>query len=212
MRHHFLPVILAAAVMTGAATASDLDTALAVVSQAISKGYGAECDLGMRPSADQAYYPCIDVGPYRFVAEYGKTRGFVLVPDQEPFEILVSDGAGARFTVQGNWMTDLPVRVQGWWSSVGVTSGEPDRAAAAGDAVAAYLRSLEPPAPEVPPAPAATQSVVQQPQVFYIVPPAYGQPASPAAQPAPTIPSGLAPQGGVLMAPGVVGYPAGVPQ
>lgn len=206
MHHRFISPIVTVLLLLGPAAASDITTAIAAVSQAISKGHGVDCDLAMKPSVSAAYYPCIDVGPYRFVIEYGRTRGFVLVPDQDPFEILLSDAAGTRFTVQGAWTNDLAPRVAGWWSSLGAGNATSDRSAAAGDAVNAYLRSLEPAPTETEVQAAQPESHPAQPQVFYIVPPNY-TPQTSSPPPPPAIPSGYAPNGGVLLAPGVVGYP-----
>lgn len=229
--------ILVSALMTLAATPAIALTpgeAGNLVNEAMSKGYGQLCSLEMMPVAAGGYYPCLDIGVYRFVAEYGRTRGFVLIPGQAPFEIFWVDGQGARFQVQGAWEADLPLRVELWWNDV-VLGGranqiasqtEAERNAAAGAAVDAYLKSLQPAAPDpTPAAPVSTQPMA--PQVIYIVPPNYG--AAPAMAPAqapiaaqsdqipitgvpfPSIgQQPMMPQpGGVLVAPGVVAYPQG---
>lgn len=223
---------LAAAFITYPATAGTPDDVVQMVHAAIAKGYGEVCSLEMVPvAASQGYYNCIQIEPYRFVEEYGRTRGFVVIPGQAPFEVFVSDANGSRFQVQGNWVTDMPARVDAWWAET-VLGGraaaitkqtDQDRAAAAGAAVDAYLQSL---APQPEPAP-APQVVAAQPapQVIYIVPPNYGTPGVPPAATSQQIPvsgvgfpaigsqqSSLMPApGGVLVAPGVVAYPAGAP-
>lgn len=210
------------AVISFPALADGPADAIALVHSAVAKGYGAACSLEMVPVSTGGYYHCVDAGPYRIVLEYGRTRAFVVIPGEAPFEILVSDAAGTRFEMQGVWETDFAQRVSDWWNATVMGEqassiarlAEEGRAAAAGSAVEAYLKSLEPKAPdEEPPAVAAQPS----PQVIYIVPPNYALPSAGQQQTAPstmpvTPPGGLMPApGGVLVAPGVVAYPDGAP-
>jgi len=228
MRSILAAILLAA--LPQAAYASDAGAAGAVdtVSAALAKGYGATCSLEMQPVASGGYYPCLDIGPYRFVAEYGRTRGFVLTEGQPPFPVLVSDAAGARFEYQGTWVQDLPARVAQWWAAQSAPPPSPDTEAAraaADDAVTRYLRSLEPAQPPQP-APEPVVAQPQPPQVIYVMPPNFtpapqqpqqGLPAAAPGQiPVTGVPfpqvggtaQGLVPgPGGVLVAPGVVSYP-----
>lgn len=209
------------------ALASSLPQALETVRYAMSRGYGAVCSLEMIPVERNGYYRCLDVGPYRFVEEYGRTRAFVITPDQPPFEIMVEDAQGARFSYRGPWETNLVQQVDTWYAyEIGggraqaqAASDEAARAGAATDAVTAYLKSLEPAQPETAPAAQAPIQQVQpsQPQIYYIMPPGftpqqYSTATTPAAsQPIPSsgVPTieGIDPPG-VLVAPGVVAYPA----
>ena len=203
------------------AAAGDPSQAVALVHSAIAKGHGVACSLEMLPVATGGYYPCVDVGPYRVILEYGRTRAFVIIPGQAPFEILVSDAAGTRFQSQGVWEADFDQRVSDWWNEVvmgGQASNiarqaEADRAAAAGGAVETYLKSLTPSAASSEPTEVPGQPV---PQVIYIVPPGYlpapnGQQAAPALAPSPPAEGFMPAPGGVLVAPGVVAYPDGAP-
>lgn len=221
-------VMLALPAATGAA---ELDATLANVRSALDRGYGATCSLEMTPVDRNGYYRCLDIGPYRFVEEYGRTRAFVITPGQPPFEVLVSDQTGARFSYKGPWETDLSRQVADWYAfEIGGgrtletrALGEAEAVSAARDTVSTYLESLE---PTTEPAtssvqPAPVQAAPVQPQVFYIVPPGFSpqQYSSPVPQPllAPgnplEIPSTGVPsipgvqQPGVLVAPGVVTYP-----
>lgn len=202
------------------AMAGDMMT---LVQDGLSKGHGAMCSLEMQPVAQNGYYPCLDIGPYRFVAEYGRTRAFVVTPGQPPFEILVSDGAGTRFSYKGPWETDLANQVASWHAyEIGggrtqqsVAADEAARVGAARDSVTAYLESQKPKPVEDPAAPQSAQQAPVQPQIYYIVPPAFTPQATTATPPA----NGQIPLTGVqtidgiqrpgtLVAPGVVAYPA----
>lgn len=83
---------------------------------AIQKGRGARCGLDANLADRGGYWDCVDIGPYRFVVEYGQVRGFVTGKDMEPFAILESRDGVASYTIQGPWIRDLPARVAAWWS------------------------------------------------------------------------------------------------
>jgi len=204
------------------AMANDL---VQLVRDGLSRGYGSSCSLEMQPVERNGYYPCLDIGPYRFVEEYGRLRAFVISPGQPPFEILVSDAEGTRFSYKGPWETDLSKQVESWHAyeigggkqQAAAAMGEATRVGAARDTVSAYLESQQPvvvPAEEPLTPPAASSA---PPQVYYIMPPGfpqqqYTQPLTPTSIPGeipvtgvPSI-NGIA-QPGTLVAPGVVAYP-----
>lgn len=222
MKRFFLTMLAAmAAAPALAVTSTPSDTALAQIRDALNRGYGQTCSLEMQPVDQNGYYPCIDVGPYRFVVQYGHTSAFVLIQGQAPFRILDGTDSGANFEYQGPWVNDLPAQVAQWYddevlgarAAAQADASQAAREQAAGDAVTAYLKSLEPSSSSEPmPNP---QPASPAPQVIYILPPNYpAQSATPTplqGGPAVTqdgIPSlpGL-PGEGVLVAPGVVSYP-----
>lgn len=219
-----IPAVALTLVLVGPAVAQT-EGPIAIVKDALLRGYGGVCSLAMEPVAQGGYFPCVDIGPYRFVEEYGRTTGFVIMDGQPPFRILVQDQEGTHFEVQGPWVQDLPVRVQDWFhaeveggrAEAELAQAAADRNAAAGGAVDAYIKSLEPPAS---PAPVATAQEAPNglvtPQVIYILPPGYqvAQPQTDATQAMGAIMGGSPGQqpmmpapGGILVAPGVVGYP-----
>ncbi|BCB22505.1 hypothetical protein [Bosea sp. ANAM02] len=111
-------VILAFAVAAlGAAPAQAKgdQEAIATVRSALDRGHGQSCSLSAEPVARGGYYPCLDIGPYRFVAEYGRMRGFVLIEGQPPFPILHAESGQVEFLVRGPWQDDLAERVSAWW-------------------------------------------------------------------------------------------------
>ena len=116
------------------ARASDASASAAVEAAvaAMDRGHGTMCSLAAEPVVSGGYWPCVDVGPYRFVREYGRVRGFVVLKGQAPFQILVADERGADFTVTGRWTRDLGPRVAAWWDEE-VLGGRRAREDAAGD-------------------------------------------------------------------------------
>jgi hypothetical protein len=89
--------------------------AIATVRSALDRGHGQSCSLSAEPVSRGGYYPCLDIGPYRFVAEYGRMRAFVLIEGQPPFPILHSESGQVEFLVRGPWQEDLAERVSTWW-------------------------------------------------------------------------------------------------
>ena len=100
--------------------------AVEAVQAAIEKGHGAECSLSGEVVSTGGYFHCLDVGPYRFVSEYGRTRAFVIVDKQPPFAIMTTENGEPEFLVKGPWQTDLTTRVAKWWSDE-IEGGRIDR-------------------------------------------------------------------------------------
>lgn len=90
--------------------AEQMSRAVQIAVKALDRGYGQTCDLKAMPTPTDGYYPCIDIGPYRFVREYANA-GFriagYLVAGGEPFRFLESSSAGTNLLIQGPWETDL---------------------------------------------------------------------------------------------------------
>lgn len=168
-------VILAlVATLSGPASAEAKgdEEAIATVRSALDRGHGGSCSLSAEPVARGGYYPCLDIGPYRFVAEYGRMRAFVLIEGQAPFPILHSQSGQVEFLVRGPWQDDLAERVSTWWEDE-VSGGRARREAQEqgtkrqSDAEKAVRRFTTPSrAPDVMPAPQAPQ------QQFTPLPPA----------------------------------------
>ncbi len=89
-----------------------------IAEKAIAKGYGAMCSLNMMPVETDGYYPCIDMGPYRYVREYQRVSAFVLVKDAPPFKILGGTSDNPKFIVGGPWETDLAQRAVQYWNDI----------------------------------------------------------------------------------------------
>jgi hypothetical protein len=199
-----------------------VDTVLA----ALDRGHGTMCDLSNRPAPRGGYFPCVDVGPYRFVKGYGTLSAFVVVADAAPFPVFRAGENGEEFLVRGQWMRDLAPRVAAWWSDE-VGGGRERREA--GEATSTRLRDAErevmrdypqPPAAPVPPVAPVTEQVrpapaprAAQPQATAPVPAEEapqptGSPGSEALRQSP-IPS--RPSAGRELAPGVVQLPSGGP-
>jgi hypothetical protein len=89
--------------------ADSMAQAVRIASAAIDRGYGSTCDLKAMPAGTGGYYPCIDIGPYRFVREYaaGSRMAGYLVAGGEPFRFLETSGSAAVLLVKGPWETDL---------------------------------------------------------------------------------------------------------
>ncbi len=143
-----LGALSAALALAAPASAGDrsaqaaVETALA----AMDRGYGAACSLANKPVPSGGYWPCVDIGPYRFVKEYGRVRAFVVVKDGDPYPIMVSTDGDAEFTVGGRWSQDMPRRVAAWWEDEvlrarqrrDAASGEDGRHAAADEAIRGF--------------------------------------------------------------------------
>lgn len=91
--------------------ADQMNQAVRIAVKAIDRGYGQTCDLKAMPAAaGNGYYPCIDIGPYRFVREYSnagyRIAGY-LVASGDPFRFLETTGATANLLIKGPWETDL---------------------------------------------------------------------------------------------------------
>lgn len=91
--------------------------------KAIAKGYGTTCDLSMRPSTQDGYYPCIDFGPYRYVREYQKISAYVVGPGRAPFKIMSGSPQSPSFILGGPWEQDFAARAVMFWNDV-VEGGE----------------------------------------------------------------------------------------
>jgi hypothetical protein len=115
-----MTVIAAAALAwTGGACAQsepDGANATALVESALARGYGAACSLAYEPVASRGVYPCLDIGPYRFVKEYEGTKAFVLVDKAQPYQVAELNDGRIHFLVRGPWMADMAARVEAWWS------------------------------------------------------------------------------------------------
>ncbi|CAH1692040.1 conserved exported hypothetical protein [Hyphomicrobiales bacterium] len=112
----FVILAFGAAVLGAApAQANGDQEAIATVRSALERGHGQSCSLSAEPVSRGGYYPCLDIGPYRFVAEYGRMRAFVLIEGQPPFPILHSEAGQVEFLVGGPWQNDLAERVSTWW-------------------------------------------------------------------------------------------------
>lgn len=118
MRRSLTAALAAAAIWSSPCAAADPEaqSAVALAMQAMGRGYGSMCSLEAVPVASGGYWRCLDVGPYRFVAEYGKVRVFVTGKDMAPFPIMESIDGVAGYTVSGPWSQDLPRRTRAWWS------------------------------------------------------------------------------------------------
>lgn len=110
--------IAAILVVSPSAQASDPNAQAAVdaAMSAIQKGRGARCALDGTPVQSGGYWDCLDVGPYRFVSEYGRVRVFVTGKDMDPFPILESREGSAGYLMTGPWIRDLPQRMMAWWT------------------------------------------------------------------------------------------------
>jgi hypothetical protein len=105
--------------------------AIAIASKAIARGYGQTCDLKAMPSRAQGYYPCVDIGPYRFVREYAdaSTRmvGY-LVAGGEPFRFVESTGRATTLLVSGPWENDLLPRATSYDEDISGVTASRERA------------------------------------------------------------------------------------
>ena len=219
-----IPLLLLASVSAPVQAQSDraAQAAMETVEAALQRGHGTTCSLEAVPVARGGYWPCVDIGPYRFVKEYGKTKAFVVLKDSAPYPILSSEGGNAEFLVSGEWTRDLPMRVTEWWEDE-VQGGRTKKESAGAadtrrrDAEQAVGRFVSPPPPAVHPRTEQTVPVETAPPP----PPPAPVPQTSAAQagtlqqgddlrarPIPVAPQAV-PPGGVLVAPGVVGYPNG---
>lgn len=172
-----------------------------LAAEAMAKGYGATCSLENIPVKKGGYYPCIDIPPYRFVKSYGKIEGFVLTDGQPPFAVMRADESGANFLYVGPWTDHMAGHVAAWWDDE-IGGGKVRREAEQAsdkrrqDAEKAVRGYMDPPKTESPKAETETPS------------PAAGAPERPAPK-TQASPAMQIPPGGVLIAPGVVRYPAG---
>lgn len=110
--------------------AEQMNRAVQIAVKALDRGYGQTCDLKAMPAVTGGYYPCIDIGPYRFVREYANA-GFriagYLVAGGEPFRFLETTGAHANLLIQGPWETDLLPRAVKFEDEISGTSAERKR-------------------------------------------------------------------------------------
>lgn len=128
-----IALILASAAVSPARAAdasAALSEAMTIAKTALTKGYGNYCDLAAMPAITQAkrYYRCIDLGPYRVVAEYGRTSVF-LVAGGEPFRFMEDADGHTVLLVAGPWEKDLPARAIKFRDDISGTSAERERAA-----------------------------------------------------------------------------------
>jgi hypothetical protein len=87
-----------------------------LIDEALAKGYGAKCSLEHEPVATGGYYPCLDIGPYRFIKEYEKTSAFVVLEKAKPYPIGEVQNGDISFLVKGPWTRDLEYRISTWWA------------------------------------------------------------------------------------------------
>lgn len=111
--------------------ADQMNQAVRIAIKAIDRGYGQTCDLKAMPSiAGNGYYPCIDIGPYRFVREYAnagyRIAGY-LVAGGEPFRFLETTGLTANLLIKGPWETDLLPRAVKFDDDISGASAERKR-------------------------------------------------------------------------------------
>jgi hypothetical protein len=112
--------------------ADQMNQAVRIALKALDRGYGQTCDLKAMPAAKGAgYYPCVDIGPYRFVREYAnagyRTAGY-LVAGGEPFRFLEAVGSSATLLVKGPWETDLLPRAVKFEEDISGVAAERKRA------------------------------------------------------------------------------------
>jgi hypothetical protein len=110
--------------------AEQMNQAVRIAVKALDRGYGQTCDLKAMPAARGGYYPCVDIGPYRFVSEYANA-GFriagYLVAGGEPFRFLEATGATANLLIKGPWETDLLPRAVKYEDDISGASTERKR-------------------------------------------------------------------------------------
>ncbi len=105
--------------------------AIAIASKAIDRGYGRLCDLKAMPSRTAGYYPCVDIGPYRFVRDYANASARMvgyLAAGGEPFRFVESAGRVTTLLVSGPWETDLLPRAVKYDEDISGVTAERDRA------------------------------------------------------------------------------------
>lgn len=99
-----------------AGSAEDIGVEYAI--KAMDRGYGSSCNLAMEISQNDAYYRCIDFGPYRVVEEYQKVSAYVVGPDMQPFKIMEGPSKQPVFTVGGPWEQDFAMKAVSFWNEV----------------------------------------------------------------------------------------------
>lgn len=215
MLRPFLFAVLTTVCLTPAARGGEMSDAVAA---ALERGHGTMCGLDNKPAPRGGYYPCLDIGPYRFVKGYGTLTAYVVLKDAAPFPVFRSGEQGEEFLVRGEWMRDLAPRVAAWWSDEiggdrGRREAQEGAASRVRDAEREVMRHYPQPA-EPPPGAGAAAAAPVTPQ----------PPPSPPAETAGSarteagaadlrqlpIPSRL-PAAGREIAPGVVQLPAGRP-
>lgn len=164
----------ALAAITSSAIAADSGAIAAVdlAERALQKGHGAMCSLAMTPSTVDPYYPCIDIGSYRYVREYQKVSAYVVRPDEKPFKIMAGTASAPYFVVGGPWETNMAQQAVQFWNDV-VEGGkakaeEASTASKARQDAEAFIRKTM--APEQPPPkdkikPAQTQETLTTEQL-----------------------------------------------
>lgn len=161
---------------------------------AMRRGHGSMCSLEALPVDRGGYWHCLDIGPYRFVVEYGKVKVFVTGKDMPPFPILESRDGVSEYLVTGPWAQDLPRRTEAWWNDEVEGQREKREAGQAdgsrrsrAEGLVRTLIDAETPKSEPAPQPTpSAQAPARAPQA--------GQPLPP---------------GGIQVAPGVVRLPDG---
>jgi hypothetical protein len=122
--HQLITASLSFLLLTTAALAQNGEAVgVEFAEKAIAKGYGSTCDLSMQPSKQNAYYPCIDFGPYRYVREYQKVSAYVVGPGRTPFKIMTGSAQSPSFILGGPWEQDFAARAVMFWNDV-VEGGE----------------------------------------------------------------------------------------
>lgn len=117
---------------------ADTSPIVAEAGRAISKGYGAKCDLSMALSKTDPYYDCFDFEPYRIVFEYGRTRGFVVLENGTPVEVFSHTDGDTSFSVTGPWEKDMAIAMAEWWNET--LSGNKGNSGSLRDLAAEYVR------------------------------------------------------------------------
>lgn len=114
-----------------APVAERMAKAVAIANKAIDRGYGQTCDLKAMPAGRGGYYPCVDIGPYRFVREYAnagtRTAGY-LVAGGEPFRIIESAGRVTQLLISGPWESDLLPRATRYDEDISGVTASRERA------------------------------------------------------------------------------------
>lgn len=105
-------------------TVADPAAVITLAKQAVDLGYGEMCSLEMKPDPSNPYYDCLDFGLYRIVFEYQRTRGFVILEDGTPVEVLSQTSGGTSFNPSGPWERDMAVSLTEWWNSTRGTAQE----------------------------------------------------------------------------------------
>lgn len=145
----FKTALLSLMVMGGTASANpsavNPAAVVAQAKQAVDLGYGEMCSLEMKPDPGNPYYKCLDFGPYRIVFEYQRTRGFVILEDDTPVEVLSQTSGGVSFSASGPWEQDMAVSLAEWWNSTRSTAPEGGNLHSR---AAQYIKNIRSPEPE----------------------------------------------------------------